>query len=103
MQVIALVCALIAMWGQLAVIALALDPDGGRSRAMAAATGSFGRAVGGDADRVRRSSAVLALPVIGVLVANGVDLSALRSGGMARANLSGGAAAFVSIYSIVLG
>src|SRR4051812_2724444 len=44
-QVVALACALIALWGQLAVIALALDPEGGRPRATSTATRSFGPAV----------------------------------------------------------
>ena len=64
---IALVCMLIALWGQLAVVALALDPDGGRSRAAAAATGSFARAVGAMLI-VFAAAVVLALPIIGVLV-----------------------------------
>ncbi|MEO5939085.1 MAG: hypothetical protein ABIQ43_08760 [Sphingomonas sp.] len=100
-QAIALVCALIALWGQLAVIALALDPEGGRPRAMSTATHGFGPAV---AAMVFLLVIVVALasPVIGVLVANGVDLSALGTDGMARANLSGAAAVFVPLYSLVL-
>jgi hypothetical protein len=100
-QVIALVCALIALWGQLAVIALALDPDGGAPRAMSAATRSFGRAIGAMLI-LFVILALIAAPVISVLLANGLDLSALGAGGMARLHLSGGAATFVSLYSIVL-
>ncbi len=98
----ALLCALITMWGQLAVAALALDPDGGRARAMAAATGSFGRAVVAMLI-VFIVLAILALPVIGVLAASGVDLLALRNGGMMQANVSRGAATFVWIYALLLG
>jgi hypothetical protein len=100
--IIGLVCVLIALWGQLAVVALALDPDGGRQRAAAAASRNYGRALG-TMVLVFAVLLVLALPIGGVFAANGVDLAAMRAGGgMARANLSGGAAAFVSIYAVIL-
>lgn len=99
--VIGLICVLIALWGQLAVVALALDPDGGRHRAAAAASRNYGRAVGAMM-LVFAVLLVLALPIGGVLAANGVDLAALRGGGMAKADLSTGAAAFVSIYAVIL-
>ncbi|MDB5677913.1 hypothetical protein [Sphingomonas bacterium] len=98
---IGLACVLVALWGQIAVVALALDPDGGRSRAVAAATGKFGRALAAMLI-VFVVLAVLALPILGVFAASGVDLSALRGGGLARADLSGAAAAFVAIYTIAL-
>jgi len=101
-QVIALVCALVALWGQLAVIALALDPDGGRPRAISTATRSFGPAVVAMLILLV-IVVVLALPVVGVLIANGVDLSALGAGVSARANLTSAAAVFVPLYSLVLG
>ncbi|QDZ06481.1 hypothetical protein FPZ24_02490 [Sphingomonas panacisoli] len=101
-QGIALICGLIAIWGQLVVIALAFAPDGGRSRAISTATGSLGRAVGAMLILLA-ATAVLAVPVIATLVANGVDLSTFGSGGMAQANLSGAASVFVSLYSLVLG
>lgn len=97
----ALICALIALWGQLAVAALALDPAGGRSRAMADATASFGRAVAAMLI-VLAIIAVLALPIVGVFVASGIDLTALRSG-TAQADLSRGKALFVSLYGVLLG
>lgn len=96
-----LACILIALWGQLAVVALALDPDRGRAGAAAAATASFPRAV--VVMLVLFAAAiVLALPIIAVLFASGVDLNSLGDGGLARANLSGGAAGFVSLYAIAL-
>ncbi len=97
----ALVCALIALWGQLAVAALALDPNGGRSAAMARATGGFGRAVGAMLIVVA-AILVLALPIVGVFVANGVDLAALRTSGMTQAALTRGTAMFVSLYALAL-
>jgi hypothetical protein len=97
----ALVCALIALWGQLAVAALALGPDGERSRAMAAATGSFGRAVAAMLILLV-GIAVLALPIVGVFVASGIDLAALR-GGIAQADMSRGTALFVSLYGLLIG
>ena len=98
----ALVCALIALWGQLAVAALALDPDGGRSSAMATATSRFIRAVGAMLI-VLAVFVLLALPVIGILAANGVDVAALRSNGMAHVALSRGTTTFLSIYALVVG
>jgi len=99
--VLSLVCALAALWGQLAVTALALDPGGGRPRAVSAATGNMGRAIAAMLILLA-VLIVLALPVVGMAIANGVDLSALSSGGMARANLTGGAATFAKIYTIAL-
>jgi hypothetical protein len=101
-QAITLACVLTTLWAQLAVIALALDPDGGRSRATSTATGKFGAGVAAMLILLV-ILAILAAPVVGVMMANGVDFSALGAGGMARANLKGGAATFVSLYSIVLG
>ena len=98
----ALVCALIALWGQLAVAALALDPDGGRSNAMATATSRFIRAVGAMLI-VLAVFVLLALPAIGILAANGVDLSALRSTGLAHGALSRGTSTFLLIYALVVG
>ncbi|MBS0479259.1 MAG: hypothetical protein JSR79_08170 [Proteobacteria bacterium] len=100
-QLVTLACVLIALWGQLAVVALALDPAGVRPRATAAATGRFGRAVAAMLVLLV-IFALLAAPVIGTMAANGVDLSALRTGGLTRANLTGGVALFVSLYSIAL-
>jgi hypothetical protein len=100
--VIGLLCVLIALWGQLAVVALALDPDGGRQRAAAAASRGYARALGAMV-LVFAVLLVLALPIGGVFAANGVDLAAMRGGGgMAQANLSTSAAAFVSIYAVLL-
>ena len=97
---IGLICTLIALWGQIAVIALALDPPGGRSRASAAATAAFGRAVAAML-LVFAVVLVLALPILGTLIAGGVDAAALQNG-KALAGLSSGARTFVSIYAIAL-
>ena len=95
-----LVCALIALWGQLAVAALALYTDGGRSRAMVEATGNLGRTV--VAFLIMFAIiAILALPIVGAFVARGIDLTALRAG-TAQADMSRGTALFVSIYGLVL-
>lgn len=100
-QAISLLCALIALWAQLAVVALALDPDGGRARAVSAATVNMGRAIAAML-LLLVALIVLALPILGLMIAKGVDLAALSSGGMARANLTGGAATFATIYMIAL-
>lgn len=96
---IALICALVTLWGQLAVVALALDTDGGRSGAVGTATRSFGRTVAVMLILLA-AVAIAAAPIIGVMAANGVDFSKLGSGNAALANLSAGTALFASLYGI---
>ncbi|THD34745.1 MAG: hypothetical protein E7773_13855 [Sphingomonas sp.] len=100
-SLIGLACVLAALWGQIAVVALALDPAGGRARAVGAATASYGRALLAMLF-VLVVLCVLALPILGVFAASGADLSALRNGGMAHADLSGAATTFVVIYFLAL-
>ena len=102
-QVVGLVCALITLWGQLAIVALALDPDAGSRSAQAAATRAYGRAL-----LVMIvlfvAVAVLALPILGVLAASGVDLTQWAgTGAVAMApDISLGAGTFLSLYGIAL-
>lgn len=99
---IVLVCTLVSIWGQLVITALALDPDGGRSRAVGAASANYLRAIAAMLVLLV-ILVVLALPIGAVLATSGIDLMALRRGDqVALSSLSGGAAAFVGIYAIAL-
>jgi hypothetical protein len=101
MQIVGLLCVLVGLWGQLAVVALALDPDAGRAAAQGAATRGYGRVL-----LVMIATfvamAVLALPMLGVLAASGVDLTQLAgTGHVATApDMSMGAGAFLGLYGI---
>lgn len=103
--VIGLICVLIALWGQLAVTALALDPDGGRQRAAAAASRGYLRALGAMV-LVFAVLLVAALPIFGLLAAGGATPTVLRTGGMAAmdglSNISPGIATAISIYAFAL-
>ena len=98
---ISLACVLIALWGQLAIVALALVPDGGRPRAAAVATGSFGRALAAML-LLFLVIALIAAPMLSVLAGGGMNLAQLGGGGMADISLSTGAKTFVSIYALIL-
>lgn len=99
---IALVCTLVSIWGQLAITALALDPDAGRPRAVAAASANYLGAIAAMLVLLV-VLIVLSLPIGATLVASGLDLGALRRGDqVALSSLSGGAAAFFAIYAIAL-
>lgn len=101
-QGIALAAVLIALWGQLVIVALALDPERGIAAARRIATGGFGRAV---LVMLVLFVAVMVLigPVIGTLVASGMDLTQLAGGTQASApDLSGGAAVFLGLYGLAL-
>jgi len=92
----------VSIWGQLAITALALDPGGGRSRAVGAASANYLRAIAAMLVLLV-VLVVLALPIGATLAVSGIDLTALHRGDQgALSALSGGAAAFVGIYAIVL-
>ncbi|HEX4692972.1 hypothetical protein [Sphingomonas sp.] len=98
----ALVCALVSIWGQLAITALAIDPEAGRDRAIAAASANYLRAILAMLVLLV-GLALLSLPIGATLAASGIDIGALRRGDQAAlSSLSGGAAAFVAIYAIAL-
>jgi hypothetical protein len=103
MRIVGLLCSLINLWGQLAIVALALDPDAGRAAAQAAATRGYGRALLVMVV-VFVAMAVLALPILGVLFASGVDMTQLAgTGGAAAApDISPGTGAFLGLYGMAL-
>lgn len=97
---VAIVCLLISFWGQLAIVALALNPGGGRAGAIAKATSRYPHAIGATA-LVLVVLLALMLPVAAVVGASGIDMTApTGSASSASANLSGGARTFVTIYFI---
>jgi hypothetical protein len=103
MQVVGLISALVGLWGQLAIVALALDPDAGRGAARAAATRGYGRALLVMVV-VFAAMAVLTLPILGVLIASGVDVARFAGTGAAATapDISLGTGAFLGLYGIAL-
>lgn len=100
---IVLVASLVALWGQLAIVAQALDPAGDAAAARAAATRGYGRALLAMAI-LFVAILVLVAPLIGMLVASGVDLTAMMSGGTQgiQPDMSGGMAAGFAIYVLAI-
>jgi hypothetical protein len=103
MQIVGLISALIGLWGQLAIVALALDPDAGRNAAQGVATRGYGRALLVMVV-IFAVMAVLTVPILGVLAASGVDLTQFAGTGSAAAapDISLGAGAFLGLYGIAL-
>ena len=102
LQVIILVLALVGIWGQLAVVAQALDPDASGPAARAAATRSFGYGVALSL-LVGLIMFVLLLPALIALVAGGLDLAALARGDAeaARGTPGAGTIGFAGVYCLV--
>jgi hypothetical protein len=97
--VVSLLMTLPALWGQLAVIALAFDSDAGGASARGRATRSFAPALAAML-LVFVALAVLAVPIFLALRAGGVDLAAANPDAMR--DLSGGVTGFVVLYGIAL-
>lgn len=100
LQAIGLALTIPSLWGQLAIVALALDPDAGRSRAISAGT----RALLPSIVVMLVLFAVVivaALPIMVAMIAGGVDLEAMMKGG-AQTGLTGGTRTFVVLYGVVL-
>ena len=92
------------IWGQLAVVALALDPDAGRGAAQRAATRAFVPALLLML-LLFVAFAVLAVPIVATLVAAGADLSLFGRGAAVTPgslNLSTGAGVFLTLYSLAV-
>lgn len=89
------------IWGQLAVVAFALQPEAGRGAAQSVATRRFGQAV--VAMLISFCAiALLFLPIVLALVASGVDLTALSSAAPGpRPDIAPGVAGFVLVYFVV--
>ncbi|MES2097405.1 MAG: hypothetical protein V4459_11670 [Pseudomonadota bacterium] len=100
LQVIGLALTIPSLWGQLAIVALSLDPDAGRSPAIAAGTRALGPAI---IVMLVLFAAVIvaAIPIVVALVAGGVDLEAMMKGGT-QIGLTGGTRTFVLLYGVVL-
>lgn len=88
------------LWGQLAIAALALRPDGGRAAAQSIATRRFPHYLLAMLI-LFAVLVVLVLPVILALAASGIDLTALASGASgAKPDISPALAAFVALYGL---
>lgn len=91
-----LVASLIAMWGQLAIAALAIAPGAGSASARATATRRFPALIA-VALALIALTIVLAAPMLIVLLANGVDPTKFGAIGE-QTGLAPGALAFVVLY-----
>lgn len=97
---LAVVFTIVSLWGQLAIIALALDRAGGAAEARAHAARRLGPMIlVGLAMLV--VAVLLVLPVFGTLMANGVDLSRFGQPG-AQQTLTPGGSAFIALYLLIL-
>ena len=97
---VSLVAGIVTLWGQMAIIAMAIGvaPDAAAARSLA------GRRLGPMILVVIAMMAVmllLTLPIVVTLVADGVDLTRLNQSD-AMASFSPAAAGFVGLYSLVL-
>lgn len=98
----AVVVTLPALWGQLFVIRLALDPDAGRASALGGASRAFLPALLAML-LLFVLWIVLCAPVAIAFALSGVDITALQAGSStAFATMSGGAALFIFLYGLVL-
>jgi len=98
-QIVSLLLSLISYWGQLAIVALAINPDGGRPAATTLATQRFPLAVLiGLISVIVLLVAVIPIPV--ALVQGGVDLQAMVSHQAVTIPPSTGT--FVALYAIAL-
>ena len=102
LQAIVLLLALIGIWGQLAIVAHALNPDAGAPAARTAATRSFGYALLISLV-VGLAMFALLLPAIIALVAGGLDMAALAKGDARSAfgMVGPGTGTFVALYCLV--
>jgi hypothetical protein len=98
--ILAIVAMLVAIWGQLALIAVATGPATTRSQAFAQATARFPAALAVTIVAVLVAVALFVPPVVAVGL-SGLDLSAMSMTG-ALPDLGGGTVAFVLAYLVVL-
>lgn len=100
LALLSLAFAILSLWGQLAIAALAIDPTAGPASARARAGRRLGPMILVALALVAVAVA-LALPVLAVLVANGVDLARLGQPG-AQQSLTPGAGGFIALYCLIL-
>ncbi len=96
-----LLLSLVTSWAGLAITALALDPTIARSAALRAANRRFLPVLGVGLVTLA-AVLVLAVPIGIALAASGVDMAALSAGRVQPNPGSGGALAFVTLYTLVL-
>jgi hypothetical protein len=96
-NIVSLICSLLSLWGQLAIIALAIDPAGGRPAALPIANKRLLPAVG-ILLLMFVAMIVLIIPIGVSLGLSGYDFNAAMAGG--KQELPAGAAGFVAIYGL---
>lgn len=97
---LSLVLGIVSLWGQLAIMALALDPAAAAGAGRARATRRLGPMIL-VALAILAVLFVLALPILGTLIASNVDLMRFGQAG-AQVDLSPGAGAFVALYFLLV-
>ena len=100
LRIATLALSILSVWGQLAVIALALEPMAGRAAATRTATARL-LPVLGNAILVFVAAMVLLAPIPLVLVANGFDLTAAMAG-VQQEMPQGTPMLFISLYTLVV-
>lgn len=100
-SLLSVVLSVVSLWGQLAIIALAVDPGAGRTAATAVASRRLLPTIG-IALLLLAAIMLLFVPIGVALALGGYDFQAAMSGGEADAP-AGGAMGFVVLYSIALG
>ena len=93
---------LIALWGQLVILALASDPAVDRAGAQAQAGRRIGPAIGVSV-LLMLALIVLSLPIVVAMAGAGVDWTAMANGGtMAAADIGPGRSLFIVGYGLLL-
>lgn len=98
-QLLAIGFSILSLWGQLAVVALALDPAAGRRAALRMATRRLLPAIA-VALVLLAGLLVLALPILIALGASGYDIESAMSGG--NPEIPPGAATFILFYALAM-
>lgn len=99
LSILTVALTLVGVWGQTALIALALEPMLTRGAAFRQATSRFGAAIG-VALLLLLALAALTIPVWAILVGYGVDLAALADG--AKPDVPTAAGLWIALYTIVV-
>ena len=97
--VIGLALSLVALWGQLAIVALAIDPPAGRQAAVRRASARFLPMIGVSLVLLLGFT-LLILPIPIILALSGYDVQAAMNG--AQVEVPTAAGGFVALYALVL-
>lgn len=98
-QIISLILSVVSLWGQIAIIALAIDPAAGRAPAILAANKRLLPVIG-VALLMLLGALLLAAPIPIAMGMAGFDFQAAMAGG--QPDMPSGTAGFVAVYGIAL-